>query len=248
MNIKPQKVLYILIFGIIATIISPLLFTRNLFLDDFNFTNTGQIGDTIGGITSPIVSLIGAILVFFALQAQIEANNLIQKQFNEQKKSELENKELIKISEYYKYFLKNVDDFSHESEKTIGSFEYKRKEIISHRGRIALKFYLNDIIRYGARDVHDSNKVLKDPKSSQFYSILKSLEMFIDILESSKISKDDKLFYKNIIHPLFESTLKPNKIDLENVNVICECGDKHVRFPSLFLETYNILDEKIERI
>lgn len=240
---------WILIFGTFLTLLSPFLFTRNVLSNALDFTETGQIGDTIGGITAPIVNLIGAILVFYALKAQIEANNLIQQQFEEQKQKENENKVLANISEYYKYFLKSIDDFRHESEKTIGNFDSRRKEIVIYNGTIAVKLYLNDLIKYGPKDVHDSKILLKGPKNNQYFSILKSLQTFIEILEQAKISDEDKLFYKNIIKPLFENTLKPNKDDLEKVNQFCDkCSEIHSRFPTLFLETYNELEEKIQKI
>ena len=64
-------------------LVAPFLLTRDW--SGIAFTETGDIGDTIGGITSPIVGLLGAILVYYALLEQIEANRLINEQFNEQK-------------------------------------------------------------------------------------------------------------------------------------------------------------------
>jgi hypothetical protein len=40
------------------------------------FANTGQIGDTIGGLTAPIINLAGAILVFMSFREQVEANRI----------------------------------------------------------------------------------------------------------------------------------------------------------------------------
>lgn len=69
----------ILILGIIILIIPPLL-ALPAFSSFLNFSNSGQIGDTIGGITSPFINAIGAILVFLAFKEQIKANNLIKEQ------------------------------------------------------------------------------------------------------------------------------------------------------------------------
>lgn len=52
-----------------------------------SFADTGEIGDTIGGITAPIVNFMGALLVYYALRAQINANALIFDQFEYQKMS-----------------------------------------------------------------------------------------------------------------------------------------------------------------
>lgn len=55
----------------------------------FDFTETGQIGDTIGGVMSPIVGIAGVLLTFIAFYIQFKANQLQKEQFrtelNEQK-------------------------------------------------------------------------------------------------------------------------------------------------------------------
>jgi len=61
---------------------TPFLLKADDFHARFNFSETGQIGDTVGGITAPFMNLIGAFLVFFALQAQVKANELIQDQID----------------------------------------------------------------------------------------------------------------------------------------------------------------------
>ena len=67
---KPK---YLLIIGIGLFIIStPLIFTQPSVARHFNFSNTGQIGDTIGGITAPFINFLGAILVYFSFQQQIK--------------------------------------------------------------------------------------------------------------------------------------------------------------------------------
>lgn len=75
----------IILFGTFAILIFPYLLTRSSFFPSFT-DKTGVVGDTIGGITAPIVGLVGAILVYYALKEQVKANDLIIKQFNEQKK------------------------------------------------------------------------------------------------------------------------------------------------------------------
>ncbi len=69
-----KRIDILLIFGLFLTIISPWLFTRPLGLIDF--TETGEIGSTIGGITSPITGILGAILIYYALVAQRQANKI----------------------------------------------------------------------------------------------------------------------------------------------------------------------------
>lgn len=49
----------------------PYLFTRTAFCDNLVFAETGQIGDTIGGITAPFIGIINIILLVFTLRAQL---------------------------------------------------------------------------------------------------------------------------------------------------------------------------------
>ena len=64
---------------IIFAFVSPWLFTRGW--TKIDFSNTGQIGDTIGGLTAPFINLLSAILVYLAFKEQIESNNLTRTQF-----------------------------------------------------------------------------------------------------------------------------------------------------------------------
>lgn len=78
---KKEIALFITIGAIVASL--PLIFTQSW--SHISFLKTGPIGDTIGGITAPFIAFFGAILVYLALKAQIEANTKIQQQFETQK-------------------------------------------------------------------------------------------------------------------------------------------------------------------
>jgi hypothetical protein len=78
--------------------------------EKFDFTTTGQIGDTIGGITAPVIGLVSAFLVYLSFSAQIEANKIIQEESNF--KYILEEHERIKKKlEDYKYKSNPVVDY-----------------------------------------------------------------------------------------------------------------------------------------
>lgn len=79
MNMKHRDYYWIiLLIGCILIIILPGILTlhwRDEFLEfNTNFTNTGQIGDTIGGITAPIIGLISIILLYKTLKEQQKFN------------------------------------------------------------------------------------------------------------------------------------------------------------------------------
>jgi len=63
---------FVVIVLLTLALITPALFTQ---LPSFvSFHNTGQIGDTIGGITAPFINILAAFLVYKSFDAQIRAN------------------------------------------------------------------------------------------------------------------------------------------------------------------------------
>ncbi|MBT1699645.1 hypothetical protein KK083_22350 [Fulvivirgaceae bacterium PWU4] len=53
----------------------PALLTQTEF-SIFDFSNSGEVGDTIGGVTAPFVGLLGAFLVYKAFLVQVESNKI----------------------------------------------------------------------------------------------------------------------------------------------------------------------------
>jgi hypothetical protein len=60
--------------------------TRPALIDGFNFSDTGEIGDTIGGLTAPIIGIVGTLLVYYSFQAQLKANKLQYKALVDERK------------------------------------------------------------------------------------------------------------------------------------------------------------------
>lgn len=85
----------ILVFSFLA----PALFVGKAITPKLDFSETGPIGDTIGGIMNPFIALVGILLTFLAFYMQIKANQ-IQKQLfldglraEKEKSEELEKKD-----------------------------------------------------------------------------------------------------------------------------------------------------------
>ena len=93
MLIKKRYIIAITGLVIVLLCSLPFLLTRPGIVD---FSETGQIGDTIGGIISPFVAIIAAILTFFAFYVQYQANKV---QRNDIAKERIQNEyfELIRI-------------------------------------------------------------------------------------------------------------------------------------------------------
>ena len=89
---------------IILSFFAPIIFTQAS--SKWNFTETGQIGDTIGGIMSPFIAIGGVIMTFLAFYMQVKANRLQREQFlNGLNKDRVDEK----IDCYYKLNLLKID-------------------------------------------------------------------------------------------------------------------------------------------
>lgn len=100
------SVLCIIIAGILLLFssIAPILFTNSS--SRWDFSDTGQIGDTIGGIMNPFIAIGGVIMTFLAFYMQIRANKLQREQFQ---KTLNKNNIDEKIDCFYKLNLLKLD-------------------------------------------------------------------------------------------------------------------------------------------
>lgn len=108
---KINTIQLIIILGLIILFIPPLII-KTSFIDFFNLgATTNEIGDTLGGITSPFINAIAAILVFIAFKEQVKANNLIKEQQYFQHIQEQINRledNFISLSEIIEEIQKNI--------------------------------------------------------------------------------------------------------------------------------------------
>lgn len=95
---------------IIFSFFAPYIFTFGAKYASLNFTDTGAIGDTLGGIMNPFIAIGGILLTFLAFYMQIKANQIQITQFNQSVENEkqitLRNEK--KLS-YYNLSLLNID-------------------------------------------------------------------------------------------------------------------------------------------
>lgn len=75
-------------------------------VDPEKYKDVGVIGDTIGGLTSPIIGIVSSVLVFIAFMAQLEANNM---QFSLIK----EEKVKLRRERWYNLRLTQLNEFKH---------------------------------------------------------------------------------------------------------------------------------------
>lgn len=165
-----KRVVLIMIIGAIALISLPIFATQ---LDWFcDFTKTGSIGDTVGGLTAPVIGVISALLIYFSFRAQINANRIIQNQINDQKKDEIEKKEFNYQMEIYKHIKESIEQFTY----TVGNDEIN--------GRDAISKFFDDYTNIKKRLVITSSY-------KRFHGIIDLFKILVQKIENSKEQKID---------------------------------------------------------
>jgi len=130
LNIEKYKTWQLVSLIILIIIILPPLFVLPAFFKFWNFSNSASIGETIGGITSPFISGLAAVLVFLAFKAQIKANQIIT---NQEKSRNI-------LSQ-----LSLIQDDKLEIEKVIGML-LNRTELFKQSSTIQVVNQLNKVI------------------------------------------------------------------------------------------------------
>lgn len=97
---------------IIFSFIAPYLFTGESSCNRYDFTQTGPIGDTIGGLMNPFIAIAGVITTFLAFLMQVRANEIQRKQFLEtlQKEEEREKTDSFYNLQILKLDIENIID------------------------------------------------------------------------------------------------------------------------------------------
>lgn len=176
-----KRVITILVVGIILIIISPFLLTRPAFWDILVFSNTGPIGDTIGGITAPITSLLGSYLVYLALRAQIDANSIIQTQLAQDRARNEIQYHTEEINSLYCYLKDSIDnfDFSTLDSSAFGKDSYTRGSEAIYL--MLQQVYCDDYC------TTDKLELTRNPKITEFHSILIICNKLMEKINSSTI-------------------------------------------------------------
>jgi hypothetical protein len=199
--------LIVLAAGIVCLLVAPYLFTRP---GNISFKETGPIGDTIGGITAPITGLIGSILVFLALRAQIVANEIIQGQIRDQKIEEQMKKEVGYISDLYKYLLSTIENIQVGKTKGVG----------------AIMELMNISVNWERKNAH-ADYYLSQGRIAELYGLLRLAKTFLIQVEKSKLDNSDKGYFRELVRHHVDSFVSPY-LSMESSKPACEiCGDMH---------------------
>lgn len=184
-----------LIIGIILIIISPFLFTRAFGIIDFS--DTGEIGDTIGGITSPISSIIGSILVFYALKAQIEANEIVQSQLQEQRIREQQQKIVYQLTKLLEIIQIEIKEFTYRetTKRTRNGISEEIINIYHGSDAVANFIRLYIILKYDKLD--DAEVEIYHIRKLKYLLIM--IQQLIHKIDTEQIPSEDKENLKIIL-------------------------------------------------
>jgi hypothetical protein len=171
---------------IILCFLSVLVFNLPPVLKRLDLSNSSQIGDSLGGMTAPVIGIISSVLLYLALTRQIEANS-------DQK---LKNESDIIFS--------LVNQFQVE----IDSFYYKySQEGQAHifRGVEGLNKFSNDFPNYSFKSHNFTFEVYFEGK--QILLLVRSFQLIEKRLKISPISSDMKTLFSEKLAMLFECVL-----------------------------------------
>lgn len=128
-------ILGVAVFFIIFSFIAPAIFVNSAILPKLDFSETGQVGDTIGGIMNPFIALVGILLTFLAFYMQIKANQIQKQLFLDGLKAEKAKEDNYekKDAEYKLSLLKSdletiLDDIEHKAKKIKEFYEAERSK------------------------------------------------------------------------------------------------------------------------
>jgi hypothetical protein len=190
-----KQAIWVLIFGVLLMIILPFLFTRSWSL--LVLTETGNIGDSIGGMTAPAIGLMSAALIFLSFKAQIRMN---ERQWNEIKKQQ------------------NIksNDFALEMVKEITSQFKERMDVFTKLEggqRLAL-----DIITIQSLDIVAIEDLFKNKDGySSFCDFYIRLSPFIEIVDLHEKNQLNRYTYVKIGYLLLK-----NKVVIDEILEVLE--------------------------
>lgn len=199
---------------------STYIFTRPAIFDIFNFSKTGEIGDTIGGITSPIINIIGSILIYVSFKSQINANKI---QFR-----------LVQIEIQGQTFDRNFE-IALDLFKELKT-DYKALQYNASIGQSALNIFVNEI------DITTTKEKFvnytKKPIYVDWQFILCEYDLLLNHILNSKMRKDERQKVLTIVYNFYviqleysinniSPQLEKFEIDMESLNMIEKFKKKH---------------------
>jgi hypothetical protein len=209
-----------------------------------HLSDFGTIGDAFGGIANPIAQIVGFVLLYRALRAQINANSIVQMKIDAENSKELQIRGVKHVHELYTFLESSINSFSYEDKFEGGN----GMQVLN--GRRAIRCFIDDI--EGMKiDLHNTEQLLQQDGVREILSILRIAENIFDRINHADIDENDKLFYVDLMkHELTFSIFPYTDLD-ESANLkleICkDCHEPHGNYPPLIFDKLQLLKRHFQK-
>lgn len=194
------------LFGIILTIISPRIW------EVYDLTDTGQIGDTIGGITAPFINLLGALLVYISFKEQNNANKI-----------QAEQNSFSLLHELYKELKTELKNLTFSSKNVQDGKVYN--------GLKAQSVFI---------EILTSRVINADFKKNSFFTeylfLVGNLGIFIDIVDESTASEKEKIYMLRLFHFFYLAKIETSLLEIVEIT---KGREIHEHFNSVLVDINN---------
>jgi hypothetical protein len=172
------------LFSAIYLVIKPAIWAS------YDLTDTGQIGDTIGGITAPFINLLGAILVFVSFLEQNKANKLLSEQNT-----------FVLFHELYKDLKSDFNNLCFSSSAIKNGKEYY--------GKKAFSLFTNTLEKR-----IDSQSFPKNSFFDEVVFLIGNITIFINTIETSNIDDTQKKYILKLLHFLYLTKIRKHLLSI----------------------------------
>lgn len=239
----------ILVVGTVLALFSPVFFTRAL--TSISYATTGQIGDTIGGLTAPVIGIMGAVLVFLALVAQVRANEQVQKQIKDQKKDDWEQEAFDSLFAIFRQVLADLDSVAIVRDESWGSSTARmtgeiQPQFVTYSGVRGLRKVLDRTAREHCARIRDEpggDEFTYEKEFIWIQDVLGVFQILLQRLKTVELSLPDRETLTSLIKHLFQSrisNLLPSKCPA--------CEEDHHHFPDDFCNAVESLRTNIKEL
>ena len=171
---------FLFLIAFIITLTAPYFITQYSIWPHLDFSKTGSIGDTIGGITAPIINIFAAFLVYLAFREQVKANEIQVASLNKEKKDRRIESSFNVILSELNWCSKEYDEIEYDGIIGIKSID----ELISNKGKLREPTWNAEITLmfqkiFGLRSCLDKMVTLTKNVDSEEYRVILSNKILL---------------------------------------------------------------------
>ena len=224
-----EHILLIIIIAIIFVIIGPWAISSPYLFDwdFFDLSEKGSVGDTIGGITAPIIGLVSILLLYLTFREQTKINKE-QKNFNDQQSSFNEhqkafNEKIIQFNEHQMNYTERQDGFNEQQIQ----FNDQQKKFNDATRILSIETFISKIdndIRFG----YSTPTGIAEGRGLSDISLLNNIfykrvgiaeKEFVQLLDSIDSFNNNLNLLKNLVTS-DETKLETIQLDLIKANLL----------------------------